>query len=60
MADVVIELPPVDEWGVPTEKMPYCPVCGEDEVGMFAAGRALCYRCRTKFTAHPAPDTEAR
>ena len=38
-------LPPCDEWGVPIWKMPPCPKCSEDELGMLSPGFALCYAC---------------
>lgn len=42
---VRIELPAVDENGVPLTKMPDCPVCGDDELGMMNKNQAFCYRC---------------
>jgi len=38
-------LPPSDQFGAPAEKMPDCPSCGEDELGMITPGRAFCYVC---------------
>ncbi len=29
-----IELPECDKYGTPKEKMPNCPICKEDELGM--------------------------
>lgn len=40
-----MRLPSCDAWGVPTEKMPRCPHCREDELGMMRPGHALCYAC---------------
>jgi hypothetical protein len=40
-----LRLPKPDEWGTPVSKMPNCPVCDEDELGMMEPGVAFCYRC---------------
>lgn len=42
----VIPLPGVDEHGTPLSKMPNCPNCGEDELGLIEPNRGLCYRCQ--------------
>ncbi len=38
-------LPDVGEHATPLSKMPNCPNCGEDELGMLTADRATCYCC---------------
>lgn len=43
----LLPLPDVDEFGTPLTKMPNCPHCGEDELGMMSDGHALCYRCQS-------------
>ena len=43
--ELVARLPDVDEWGVPLDKVPNCPNCGEDELGMVQADRAVCNLC---------------
>lgn len=45
MTSFAIRLPEVDEWGVPLSKMPDCPQCGEDELGLIETDRAFCYQC---------------
>lgn len=35
--------------GCPKEKMPDCPNCGEDELGMLWEDRVICYLCGEKF-----------
>jgi hypothetical protein len=56
--EYVIPLPAVDEWGTPVSKMPNCPHCGEDELGMMLGqhgdhdGFALCYRCQAIVIRH--------
>jgi DNA-directed RNA polymerase subunit RPC12/RpoP len=42
---IYMKLPKCDEWGTPIAKMPNCPVCDEDELGMMQPGSAFCYRC---------------
>lgn len=37
--------PELDEWGTPTAKLPYCPCCGEDELGMIHYNLMACYAC---------------
>lgn len=37
--------PDTNSYGVPVSKMPNCPNCGEDELGLLEKDRALCYRC---------------
>lgn len=38
-------LPACGRWGAPLERMPHCPRCGEDELGMLRPGYAFCYVC---------------
>lgn len=38
-------LPPTDEYGTPTEKMPRCPECNADELVMLSPGFAYCFAC---------------
>lgn len=40
-----VKLPETDEHGTPREKMPDCPRCGEDELGMLRPSYAFCYAC---------------
>lgn len=44
-----IELPKCNEWGTPISKMPNCPVCNEDELGMIHPNYTICYSCGTEF-----------
>lgn len=41
-----LNLPAVNEWGTPVSKMPNCPHCGEDELGLIEPDRGLCYCCQ--------------
>ena len=41
-----LDLPPTDVWGTPVSKMPNCPNCGEDELGLIEPDRGLCYVCQ--------------
>ena len=43
--EIVTRLPDVDSYGVPLTKMPNCPNCGSDELGMVQAARAVCNAC---------------
>lgn len=43
--EYLLPLPSVDEWGTPTSKMPNCPHCGDDELGMIFPDQAVCNRC---------------
>ena len=45
MVDFHIPLPEVDEYGTPQTKMPNCPNCGEDELGLIWKNEAFCYLC---------------
>lgn len=40
-----MDFPKLDEWGTPKEKLPDCPRCGEDELGVIHPGYLLCYAC---------------
>lgn len=40
-----IDLPETDEWGTPLTKMPDCPRCGDDELGLIHPDFVLCYKC---------------
>jgi len=40
-----IILPKTNKYGTPLEKMPNCPVCGEDELGMMTDRKAFCCYC---------------
>lgn len=42
---IMAYLPACDQWGTPVEKMPNCPRCDEDELGMIVNGMAYCYSC---------------
>ena len=43
-----VPFPEVDEWGTPLTKMPDCPRCGEDELGLIHPGFMMCYLCGWK------------
>lgn len=51
---MTMQLPQVDEWGRPLTKMPNCPRCFEDELGMMSANGAMCYRCCLYVERDPA------
>ena len=38
----------LDEFGTPKVKLPDCPKCDEDELGVIHADLILCYRCGWK------------
>jgi len=44
-----VNWPECNEWGVPKEKMPDCPFCGLDELGLIHDDEILCYYCGVKF-----------
>jgi len=48
LAEILEDL---DEWDRPKVKMPDCPKCGEDELGVIHANLILCYRCGWKLEA---------
>jgi len=37
--------PEIDKWGRPMQKMPDCPECGEDELGLITSEYIMCYSC---------------
>lgn len=39
----------LDEWDRPKEKLPCCPKCDDDELGVIHADLLLCYRCGWKI-----------
>lgn len=43
------KFPELDEYDRPIEKLPDCPSCEEDELGVINAGTVLCYFCGWKF-----------
>jgi len=45
----IIPLPGCDEWGTPLAKMPDCPRCEDDELGMLQPGFAVCYACQLEI-----------
>lgn len=40
-----VPFPELDEWGTPTSKLPNCPRCDEDELGVIHEQLMICYRC---------------
>ena len=40
-----LKFPDLDENGTPTTKLPNCPYCGEDELGVINPEQVLCYKC---------------
>ena len=52
--------PELDEWGRPTAKLPDCPRCGDDELGVIHVCLVLCYRCGWELERSPeeVPDGE--
>jgi len=40
-----IRLPTVDHYAAPQEKMPDCPICRKDALGMVTDDEAFCYNC---------------
>ncbi len=45
----ILKLPDCDIDGVPVSKMPNCPFCHEDELGMMESEHAICYNCSEEF-----------
>ena len=39
----------LDEFDTPKEKLPNCPKCDDDELGVIHADLILCYACRWKL-----------
>ena len=48
LIDILADL---DEDGRPRVKLPCCPKCDEDELGVIHADLLLCYQCGWKITA---------
>jgi ribosomal protein L37AE/L43A len=46
----------LDEFGGPKVKLPNCPKCDEDELGVIHANLILCYSCRWKLEGKPCHD----
>ena len=45
LLDIITDL---DEFGSPKQKLPNCPKCDEDELGVIHSNLVLCYRCGWK------------
>jgi ribosomal protein S27AE len=43
----------LDEYDRPTVKLPNCPRCGEDELGVIHADLMLCYLCGWQIEGKP-------
>ena len=52
--EYVARLPECGAGGVFVSKVPNCPNCGDDELGMVAADRAVCNRCGCIVVRQPA------
>ncbi len=46
LLDILTDL---DEDGRPKVKLPACPKCNEDELGVISSNLLLCYRCGWKI-----------
>lgn len=46
LVDILCDL---DEHGTPKVKLPNCPKCGQDELGVVHANLMLCYACGWKI-----------
>lgn len=55
-----MDFPQLDEWGLPRAKLPDCPRCGEDELGVIHEGLVLCYRCGWELWRDPGPGRAVR
>lgn len=42
---VIVAFPELDEYGTPKKKLPNCPRCGDDELGVIHADYMMCYAC---------------
>ena len=51
LLDIMADL---DEYDTPKVKLPNCPKCGEDELGVMDADLCLCYRCGWKIVGKQA------
>lgn len=40
----------LDEWGTPKSKLPDCPLCGEDELGVIHGRLVMCYLCCARYS----------
>lgn len=40
-----MEFPELDEWDTPKAKLPNCPRCGDDELGVIHRNYMMCYAC---------------
>ena len=47
--DLIDILNTLDEFDTPTRKLPNCPKCKDDELGVIHSGLVLCYRCGWKM-----------
>jgi hypothetical protein len=50
------DFPALDENGTPTAKLPPCPLCDEDELGVINPDTVLCYKCGWKMIRFPQPE----
>jgi hypothetical protein len=41
----MMDFPKLDEYGTPLEKLPDCPKCGMDELGVVNEECMMCYAC---------------
>jgi len=44
-----IPFPELDEYNTPKEKLPNCPNCGEDELGVIHERYMMCYACKWRM-----------
>ncbi len=44
-----VTIPQLTPLGVPTKKLPHCPACHEDELGVLNPDIMMCYSCSTYF-----------
>jgi len=44
-----MDFPKLDHWGTPLEKLPDCPRCGADELGVIHVSLMICYACGWKM-----------
>lgn len=55
-----IKLPTaIDEYGTPKTKMPSCPLCDHDELGLIQPDMAYCYACGLTVLRDPVPRNAA-
>jgi hypothetical protein len=48
-----MNFPKLDDWGRPVEKLPDCPRCGEDELGVINPACLFCYACGWELWREP-------